>query len=281
MAMEWTKKNIALLRKLYPAGKNKDPLETFGVSLSAIKSAARRYGIKKRVFSNNPWTPAKLKQLVKLYPNMRNRDIAEKLGVTESAVMAKAFKLRLLKSPAFKYECCKKGMFHKGNVPANKGKQWKDYMSAEGMESSRKSQFRKGEISINKAHYRDGDITVRVHRKTGVPYKFIRLSLREWKALHAHVWETAHGPVPKGYIVVFRDKNDTLNCELSNLELITMKENMLRNSASMNLSDGYVANCIAWRDKEVANAVLQDKGLIELKRHQLILKRTIHETSIS
>jgi len=38
-----------------------------------------------------------------------------------------------------------------------------------------------------------------------------------------------HGPIPRGMVIIFKDGN-SMNCELSNLEMITMKDNMLRNS---------------------------------------------------
>ncbi|MCQ4165103.1 HNH endonuclease signature motif containing protein [Tahibacter harae] len=50
-----------------------------------------------------------------------------------------------------------------------------------------------------------------------------------WKAVHAINWEAANGPIPKGYLVVFRDGNRD-NVALENLELISRSENLRRNS---------------------------------------------------
>ena len=52
---------------------------------------------------------------------------------------------------------------------------------------------------------------------------------RGWTALHRVLWEDAHGPVRKGFCLRFRDR-DSLNVELTNLELISRKDNMLRNT---------------------------------------------------
>jgi hypothetical protein len=43
------------------------------------------------------------------------------------------------------------------------------------------------------------------------------------------IWEREHGAVPPGYKIAFRDGNK-LNCELSNLELITAAEMARRNN---------------------------------------------------
>lgn len=52
---------------------------------------------------------------------------------------------------------------------------------------------------------------------------------RRWKSVHAITWEEAHGEVPAGHLVVFRDRN-TQNIELGNLELVSRAENMRRNT---------------------------------------------------
>ena len=45
----------------------------------------------------------------------------------------------------------------------------------------------------------------------------------EWKMLHAYIWEHKHGKIPKGYCVIFKDKN-TLNMSLDNLMLVSRNE---------------------------------------------------------
>ncbi len=47
--------------------------------------------------------------------------------------------------------------------------------------------------------------------------------------MHVLVWEAAHGPVPKGHAVVFRD-GDRANIRLDNLDLVTRRALMLRNT---------------------------------------------------
>jgi hypothetical protein len=52
---------------------------------------------------------------------------------------------------------------------------------------------------------------------------------RAWPQLHRHVWEAAHGRIPRGRALAFRngDKRDT---RLENLELLTRRQLMARNS---------------------------------------------------
>ncbi|WP_120510931.1 HNH endonuclease signature motif containing protein [Photobacterium salinisoli] len=45
---------------------------------------------------------------------------------------------------------------------------------------------------------------------------------------HLVVWEQAHGPVPKGHILRFKD-GDKTNCELSNLECVSQAVNLRMN----------------------------------------------------
>lgn len=107
--------------------------------------------------------------------------------------------------------------FKRGHKPFNKGKR--------GLMGPNRTSFKKGTKPKN-AKY-DGAISVR-QKQGDPPYKYIRLKKGNWKLLHRHVWEQANGPIPRGHVVRFID-GDTMNCELSNLQLITMAENMTRN----------------------------------------------------
>ncbi len=124
------------------------------------------------------------------------------------------------------------GSFKMGLNPFNKGKKQHEFLSKEALERVRQTQFKKGQVPHNWAHYKDGEIVT--HRDMGKKggnklYKWIRVTLRDWRMLHVYNWEKHNGPVPAGYIVVFKN-GDTMNCEVNNLELITRAENMRRNS---------------------------------------------------
>jgi hypothetical protein len=116
-----------------------------------------------------------------------------------------------------------------GNVPLNKGKRIEEFMSPEGIERSKQTRFKKGQVPINTLH--DGAIRLRHNHKdrNSRPYYWIRVAMGKWEMLHVHNWVKKNGPVPEDYIIVFKDKN-TLNCDVENLEMITREENMLRNT---------------------------------------------------
>ena len=60
-------------------------------------------------------------------------------------------------------------------------------------------------------------------------YVEIRLSERNYRLKHLHVWEKVNGNVPKGYCLKFIDGNK-LNININNIKLMTRAENMLNNS---------------------------------------------------
>lgn len=114
-----------------------------------------------------------------------------------------------------------------GNVSFNKGKKQSEYMTPEAIARTVKTRFKKGHTPHN-TKPGNGMIVERAD-KSGRIYQYIRISKAKWELLHRVVWERKHGPIPEGMIITFKDGN-SLNCELDNLEQISMEENMLRNS---------------------------------------------------
>lgn len=116
--------------------------------------------------------------------------------------------------------------FPKGHVPLNKGLRRPGWAPGR----MRETQFRKGHFPFN----RDPDFyVIGALRVNSDGYVEMRVSFEHgakgWRALHRILWQDAHGPIPPGHIVVFRDR-DRLNVGLENLELITHAENCRRNS---------------------------------------------------
>jgi hypothetical protein len=188
------------------------------------------------------WTTEMDNILKEKYPAMRTDKLAELLNVSKDAAYNHAFALGLKKSEEFlrSPECGRliKGttreagtmyQFPKGNVPHNKGKKQTEYMTAKQIERSKHTRFKKGDLPGNTLH--DGAITIRYHKGTGKPYKYIRIGLAKWVAYHRCLWEQAHGPIPAGHNIQFRD-GDTLNCDLSNLYMIS-RADQLKNENSL------------------------------------------------
>ncbi|MDH7463948.1 HNH endonuclease [Chitinophagaceae bacterium 26-R-25] len=122
----------------------------------------------------------------------------------------------------------KDSMFKKGNISHNKGKKQDEYMSKEGIVRCSGTRFKKGNLPHN-TKPSDGEITIRTDTKSKRQYKYIRLGLSNWYPYHQYLWEAQHGKISPGYCLWFRDGN-SLNCTLENMELISRKEQMTRNT---------------------------------------------------
>ncbi|WP_395974219.1 HNH endonuclease signature motif containing protein [Chryseobacterium cucumeris] len=112
--------------------------------------------------------------------------------------------------------------FLKGHEPMNKGVR----MTEEQKERIKHTFFQKGHLPHNTKN--DGEISVRKDKR-GIVYMYYRVSLSKWIPLHHKIWMEAHGEIPKGYNVIFKNK-DTLDIRLENLECISNADNMMRNT---------------------------------------------------
>src|SRR5690606_10942078 len=117
------------------------------------------------------------------------------------------------------------GRIKTGSVSHNKGKKQSEYMSPEAIERTKASRFKKGRLPHN-CYHEIGRIIVR-RDKSGISYQYKCVELGKWVPLHTLNWESVNGLLPKGHCLWFKDR-DSMNCDISNLELITRRENMLR-----------------------------------------------------
>jgi hypothetical protein len=174
------------------------------------------------------WTEAERKLLHECFPHMRTEDVAAKLNRSYTSVAQRAKVEGLRKTPEFlsqyrykKGHDDKRGRFQKGFTPWNKGIRF-----VSGGRSIH-TRFSKGNLPPNTMH--DGAIVIRRCSTTGKPYQYIRVRMGLWDALHRQVYIQHFGPIPKGMIVAFKNR-DTMDVRPENLELITRTENMRRNS---------------------------------------------------
>lgn len=183
------------------------------------------------------WTPAQERQLRKLYPHCSTALVAKALGATINRINAKATKLGLRKTAKYLAgpDACRlrRGdnvgapfRFQKGHVPANKGLRRPGWAAGR----MRETQFKKGQWPRNKdpEFYVIGALRVNTEGYIEMRTSFDKGALG-WTTLHRILWEDAHGPVPAGHCLRFKDR-DKLNVELANLECITLAENRRRNS---------------------------------------------------
>lgn len=183
--------------------------------------------------SGKIWTSQEDAIISARYPDSTIKELMEELtGRSWRAIYNRAALLGIKKSPEFlRSEKCgrlytghQKGIntqFKAGNSSWNKG--------IKGLQlGGEKGWFKKGNVPPNTHPEGDGAVSIRYTK--GIPYKYIRVELGKWRQLHTHTWEQANGAkLPKGHIVVFKD-GDTMNCALDNLEMISCKDNMLRNT---------------------------------------------------
>ena len=123
--------------------------------------------------------------------------------------------------------------FKPGRVPANKGVRRPGFAPGRMAET----QFRKGRPACEAHNYVpigtekiDPKRNALVRKVTDDPSIF---PVHRWQPVAKIVWESAHGPVPKGHVVRFRDGMKSLvasEITLDCLELVSQRENMLRNS---------------------------------------------------
>lgn len=166
------------------------------------------------------------------YLTMPMCEISRKLGRSKSCARQRAPKIGCIVPAEVGELFQKQSRIKKGHVSVNKGKKQSDYMTAEAIEKTAATRFKKGNIPHNTMH--DGVIMLRSYKKNGhEEYYYIRVALGKWVPLHRHLWEKANGKILKGMKLAFRDGN-TSNCKIENLELVTDAEMMRRNTLHAN-----------------------------------------------
>jgi len=115
--------------------------------------------------------------------------------------------------------------FKKGQISHNKGKKmwWDPGRSVE-------TRFKKGQKVHN--HKPVGTESLRSDGYTWVKIE----DPKTWKEKHRIAWEAVHGPIPKGYAVIFLDTNKQ-NCEIENLALISRGQLAVMNQKSLFSTD--------------------------------------------
>lgn len=183
--------------------------------------------------SRTPWSTADIRELKRRYPDERAADIADDLGRPLESIYTKASALGLKKSDEF-YASDQSGRtngshggstrFKKGLTPWNKGTNF----TAGGR--SAETRFTKGTrphtwVPIGTEVVTDDGYIKRKIRDDAPP----GMSRNNWKFLHIIAWEEANGPIPKGYMLRFRNDNRQ-DVRIENLELLSRKENARRNT---------------------------------------------------
>lgn len=185
------------------------------------------------------WSAIQDAELRLIYPDFSTAVIACRMHRTVTAVYQRARILGLTKSATYltSPEACRlrRGdhvgaafRFPKGHVPANKGLRRPPGWSPGRM---RQTQFKKG-VRHGVAVTLYKPIGTERISKDGYLERKINDDLplqARWRSVHLIVWEAANGRLPPGHAVVFRNRDKT-DIRLENLELITRRQLMARNS---------------------------------------------------
>jgi hypothetical protein len=229
----WTPEELEKLREIYPRTTRREVARILGRSEGSVQGKVKYLGLR-RVRNYKPWTETNIAEFRLLYPVNFSAEIAKRLGRSIISINAMAGKLGLSKDPEWLKANCgfKPGAkvgasyrFPKGHRPANKGLRRPGY----AVGRMAQTQFKKGQRPRN--YYPVGSI---VPNADG----YLRIKVKEkadghggldkaWEFLHRRVWEKAHGPIPKGHRIWWKD-GDHNNCALENLELLTDAEHMGR-----------------------------------------------------
>ena len=166
--------------------------------------------------------------LTELYLTVAVKTISRQIERSSTFVSRRLKQLGLVIPIELIEERKKNGRFQKGNISFNTGRKQSEYMSPEGILKGMAFRFKKGQVALNAKT--DGEFSNRIDRN-GYTYRYIRISAAKWELYHRIVWQQANGAIPSDSLVIFKDGN-RLNCSLENLELITKRENIIRNRAS-------------------------------------------------
>ncbi|NLA67198.1 MAG: HNH endonuclease [Gammaproteobacteria bacterium] len=249
MRFLWTDAHTRALQRLAAKGLAAPEIAArIGCDPKLVRVRAIRHGVtlRRAIARKFAWTPEAEAELSRRYESETAAAIAADIGCTEHALYMKAHALGLRKSSDWARECTRRrwaeGRHENSRAGLAKGRGWNTGLpQSEWMapQAAAATQFRPGEMPYNwvpVGSYRvttAGDLEQKVadDRTPG-------MSRRNWKPVRVLVWEAAHGPVPKGHVVRFRDGKATTELAAITpdiLECITRAENMKRNSFWENL----------------------------------------------
>ena len=158
--------------------------------------------------------PSKFSPDVRAFIEDHNKGrTAAELTDLVNATFGESYTVQQIKSYRSRYHLISglTGKKKKGHTPYNKGKKRGSYP---GMEVT---QYKKGNVPHNHRPVGSERITRDGYRERKIAEP------KTWRSVHVLNWEAVHGPVPKGSVVIFKDR-DLTNCDVSNLMLVTRAE---------------------------------------------------------
>lgn len=202
------------------------------IAVQALENARRRLSQPPLARPRRFWSDVEVSRLVALYPDTPMPVLVDEFKRPDYAIYNKAHALGLVRSDAYlasEHSCRLRrednpGIEHRfkpGQAAWNKGAKF------DPGGRSAETRFAPGSLPHN-------NVPVGTERVTddGIRQRKVRddgPAHRRWKSVHSILWEEAHGEIPAGHLVLFRDR-DPKHIELDNLELVSRAENMRRNT---------------------------------------------------
>lgn len=142
--------------------------------------------------------------------------------------------------------------FYKGHIPFNKGKKLEDYLSQEKIEKIKLTTFKPGQRAGEKNNTWKGGIQV---CKSDCVYLYDGVNKRSRRP--KVVYEKAHGPIPKGWIL-FHIDGIKHNDELDNLIAIPRSILVQLNAGRLNRNYHEIQMAVKVWDEETKKRASED-----------------------
>lgn len=216
----WSEHEVDILKKEYPTCSSlRELADRMGRSVFSLLCKANSLGIIRKTIA--VWTPDMDNILKENYPYKETSEVAKMLGLTTKQIICRARRLKLHKSPEVFKGIRENGMFLKGHVPFNKGKKQHEFMSEEVIQKTIATRFKKGQIPVNIKNVGYERVNVDGYVEVKTEKGFV--------LKHRMIWVEHNGPIPKGYLVRFKNGNKQ-DIRIENLELVTCAQNMKDNT---------------------------------------------------
>jgi hypothetical protein len=254
----WTREEISFLKKNFLSMTNRQLATALGLTLTLVRTRCYLMGLKRMELEY--WTSEQIRYLRNYYQKCGDLELAErfqrkwpkKKGWTLKHIEKKRMYLGLKRTKkelrSIKDKAIRKGVY---------------------VEGLKKTWEKRGMA-------KDGDVRYWKQWRSMRDFPVIKVK-GVWKHWGPYMYKKHIGRIPAGHKVTFKDGNNR-NLSIGNLELITDAEMSIRNSlkSSQGLSDNYITGMLTRGRPMLRQAIRRNKDLIDLKRQQLILNRTIN-----